>query len=176
VNKLSIKPLKLYDQYSREEVYKIFDGVTPFTIGAGNWGLHGLVKIPKREQDFVFFVTFGQKQLGHDFDESITEEGILTWQSQPKQTLNNKVIKQLISHNHLTNNIYLFLRTKKKDNKTKQVEPFTYLGRLAYIANDPTREQPVYFKWQIIILAILFSVHILLAPRQFSLSSPYIVF
>lgn len=150
MNKLSIKPLKLYDQYSREEVYKIFDGVTPFTIGAGNWGLHGLVKIPKREQDFVFFVTFGQKQLGHDFDESITEDGILTWQSQPKQTLNNKVIKQLISHNHLTNNIYLFLRTKKKDNKTKQVEPFTYLGRLAFIANDPIREQPVYFKWQII--------------------------
>lgn len=96
---MSIKPLRLFDQYSREEVYKIFDGVTPFTIGAGNWGLHRLVKIPKSEQDFVFFVTFGQKQLGHDFDESITEDGILTWQSQPKQTLNNKVIKQLISHN-----------------------------------------------------------------------------
>ncbi|WP_447403034.1 hypothetical protein ACE1MS_23525 (plasmid) [Lysinibacillus sp. fkY74-1] len=70
---------------------------TSFTIGDGNWGLHGLVKIPKREQDYVFFVTFGQKQLGHNFDESITEDGILTWQSQPKQTLNNKFIKQFKS-------------------------------------------------------------------------------
>ncbi|MBA9027603.1 DUF3427 domain-containing protein [Peribacillus huizhouensis] len=147
---MSIKRLNLYDQYSRDDVYKIFDGVTPFTIGAGNWGLHGLVKIPKRKKDFVFFVTFGQKQLGHDFDESITEDGILTWQSQPKQTLDNKVIKQLISHNHLIENIYLFLRTKKKNSLTKQVEPFTYLGRLAYLTHDTTREQPVYFKWQII--------------------------
>lgn len=149
MNKVSVKPLKLYDQYSREDVYKIFDGVTPFTIGAGNWGLHGLVKIPKRKKDYVFFVTFGQKQLGHDFDESITEDGILTWQSQPKQTLDNKVIKQLISHNHLVDNIYLFLRTKKKNSLTKQVEPFTYLGRLAYVIHDTTREKPVYFKWQI---------------------------
>ncbi len=150
VRDLFVKPLKLYEQYSREDVYKIFDGVTPFTVGAGNWGLHGLIKIPKRKKDYVFFVTFGQKQLGHEFEESITEDGILTWQSQPKQTLDNKIIKQLISHNHLTDNIYLFLRTKKKNYLTKQVEPFTYLGRLAYVAHDVTREQPVYFKWQII--------------------------
>lgn len=81
-----IKPLTLYEQYSREEVYNIFDGVTPFSTGSGTWGIHGIVKIPKREKDFVFFVTFGQKQLGHEFDESITEDGILTWQSQPKQS------------------------------------------------------------------------------------------
>ncbi len=147
---LSVKPLKLYEQYSREDVYKIFDGVTSFTTGSGTWGIHGLVKIPKRKKDFVFFVTFGQKQLGHDFDESITEDGILTWQSQPKQTLNNEIILQLINHNHLVDNIYLFLRTKKKNNLTKQVEPFTYLGRLAYVTHDITREQPVYFKWQIV--------------------------
>lgn len=33
---------------------------------------------------------------------------------------------------------------------SKQVEPFTYLGRLAYVANNDTREQPVYFKRKII--------------------------
>ncbi len=147
---MTIKKLELFNQYSREDIYKIFDGITPFTAGAGTWGIHGIVKIPKRKNDYVFFVTFGQKQLGHDFDEHITEDGILTWQSQPKQALDNPVIKNLINHNHLVNNIYLFLRTKKYNNETKSVEPFNYMGRVAYINHDKTREKPVFFKWQVI--------------------------
>lgn len=147
---MSVKSLKLYERYTREEVYEIFDGVKRFTQGSGTWGIHGIVPISKRKRDYVFFVTFGQKELGYDFEESITEDGILSWQSQPKMTLDHKTIVQLINHNHLIDNIYFFLRTRKVDKETNRPEPFTYLGRLAYLIHDDTREKPVYFKWQII--------------------------
>lgn len=141
--KPDIKPLRLYNQYSRKEVHDIFTPYSGFTQGSGTWGNHGIVKTPNRKNDFVFFVTFGQKQAGHTFEESIDENGILTWQSQPSQDLNNPQIQQFIHHDHLTNNIYLFLRTKK-------AADFTYLGRLAYINHDPNSNNPVYFKWQIL--------------------------
>ncbi|MBO8161743.1 MAG: DUF3427 domain-containing protein [Thermosipho sp. (in: Bacteria)] len=137
------KPLKKYEEYSREEVHDIFDPFTKFTPQTGSWGLRGIVKIPNRENDYVFFVTYGQSQAGHTFDEKITQSGILTWQSQPKQKLTNPLIKKLINHDHLKNNIYLFLRTQKR-------KKYTYLGRLAYVSHDSEREQPVYFKWQIL--------------------------
>ena len=60
-----------------------FNQIHFFTPQAGTWGLHGIVKIPDREGDFVFFVTFGQEQGDHAFDESITTEGEFSWQSQP---------------------------------------------------------------------------------------------
>ncbi|PHC09920.1 hypothetical protein COE99_09420 [Bacillus toyonensis] len=142
--------LKLYQQYSRKDVHDIFDPSSPFTTGSGTWGIHGIVKIPNRENDFVFFVTFGQSKLGHAFEEEITEDGVLTWQSQPKQKLNNKIIRQLINHNYTKNNIYFFLRTKKINKDTKRTELFTYLGNLAYINHDLEREKPVYFNWGII--------------------------
>ncbi|WP_257147207.1 hypothetical protein [Bacillus wiedmannii] len=82
-----MKKLELLNQYTREDIYNIFDGVTPFTPGAGTWGIHGIVKIPDRPREYVFFVTFGQDKLGQEFKESITEKGVLTWQSQKKQGL-----------------------------------------------------------------------------------------
>ncbi len=104
--------LILYQEYSREEVHGIFSPDTKFTPQTGTWGLHGIVKIPDRDGNFVFFVTYGQSQSSHDFDESVTEDGVLSWQSQPSQDFANKVIKQFINHDETTNNIYLFLRTK----------------------------------------------------------------
>ena len=76
--------LTLYEDYTREEVHNIFDPFGPYTHQAGTCGLQGIVKIPHRNDDFVFFVTYGQSQSGNDFNESITQDGILTWQSQPK--------------------------------------------------------------------------------------------
>lgn len=134
--------------YTRKEVYEIFDGIIPFTPGSGTWGIHGIVKIPNRKKDYVLFVTFGQKDFGLEFTESITESGILRWQSQPKQTLKNKQIQDFISHDYLKSNIYLFLRCRK-DNKFG-VEPFTFLGRLAYLNHDINLEKPVHINWQII--------------------------
>jgi hypothetical protein len=77
--------LNLWDSYTREDVHDIFSPGTPFTPQRGTWGLHGIVQIPERPLSYVFFVTYGQEQAGHAFDESITEDGVLTWQSQPSQ-------------------------------------------------------------------------------------------
>lgn len=88
-------------------------------------------------------VTYGKRRSGHEFDENIDENGILTWQSQPSQTLDDARIIDFINHDYLKNNIYLFLRTSEKEN-------YTYMGLLAYVDHDNQREKPVYFKWQIL--------------------------
>jgi hypothetical protein len=72
-----------YDDYSREAVHDLFDPNSLFTRGAGSWGISGLIEIPGRPGDFVFLVTFGSKQGDHEFDEGISAEGIIRWQSQP---------------------------------------------------------------------------------------------
>ena len=66
-----MKKLELNNLYSRQEVHSIFSPNTKFTPQAGTWGLHGVVEIPDRPNDHVFFVTYGQSQSGHDFDEGI---------------------------------------------------------------------------------------------------------
>lgn len=138
-----MKPLKLRDVYSRRDIHGIFSPDTKFTPQAGTWGLQGIIKIPSRESDFVFIVTYGQSQGDHDFDEGITKDGVLSWQSQPSQDFQNKVIQQLIIHDDLTSNIYLFLRENKKDD-------YKYYGKLAYLEHDKDREKPVYFQWQLL--------------------------
>lgn len=137
------RQLNRWEKYSREDVHGIFSPHTVFTPQAGTWGLQGVVGIPDRSNDFVFFVTYGQSQSGYEFDEGITKDGVLTWQSQPKQGLEEKRIKQWINHDDLINNIYLFLRKNKGDG-------YTYVGRLAYITHDAEREKPVWFQFQII--------------------------
>ena len=132
-----------YEDYSREEVHDIFAPEAPFTLQRGTWGLHGIVAIPDRPGDYVFFVTLGQQQGDHVFDEGITENGVLSWQSQPRQGLNDAQIREFIEHDELQNSIYLFFRTKKR------IE-YTYFGRLKYLSHDTEREKPVYFQWQIL--------------------------
>ena len=89
-----MRDLVRYADYSREEVHDIFDPDSTLIPQAGTWGLHGIVKIPERPGDYVFFVTFGQKQSDHEFDEGITADGVLRWQSQPKQSLNDADIRE----------------------------------------------------------------------------------
>ena len=136
------KPLERYQDYSREDVHAIFAPSTPFTPQTGSWGLHGIVSIPDRPGDFVFFVTLGQQQGDHVFDEGVTEDGVLSWQSQPRQELASPQIQQFIEHDELKNSIYLFLRARKRGK-------YTYLGKLKYLSHDAERENPVYFQWQI---------------------------
>jgi hypothetical protein len=143
-----MRELILYKDYSREEVHDIFDPESTFTPQAGTWGLQGIVELPNRVGDYVFFVTFGQKQAAHEFDEGITVDGVFRWQSQPKQRLSDSTIRTLISHDEDQNSIYLFLRTgKRRDGSTAS---YMYLGRLKYLVHDHDREQPVYFTWQIL--------------------------
>lgn len=140
---VSGRTLKLNELYSREAVHGIFSPETDFTPRAGTWGLHGIVKVPDRDGDFVFFVTYGQSQGDHDFDEGITPDGVLSWQSQPRQSLKDPTVLKLIEHNELVSNIYLFLREEKRAD-------YKYMGRLGYLEHDTSREQPVYFQWQLL--------------------------
>lgn len=135
--------LKLYQDYSREEVQKVFEPERVFTPQAGTWGLQGIVPIKDRPGDFVFFVSFGKRQGDYTFDESITTDGVLSWQSQPSQKFSNKQIAQFIGHDDALNSIYLFLRT---DRGMK----YTYLGKLKYLTHDRDREEPVHFQWQLL--------------------------
>lgn len=91
----------------------------------------------------MFFVTFGKKQAEHEFDEAVYANGILRWQSQPHQALTNPTIQRLIAHNHLENDILLFLRTTTRG-------PYVFMGFLKYVNHDLERERPVYFQWQIL--------------------------
>lgn len=135
--------LKLHAAYSRQSVHAIFSPDTVFVPQAGTWGLHGIVDVPNRPGDYVFFVTFGQTQGNHQFVESINEAGVLSWQSQPRQGFNDRRINNFVRHNEDVSNIYLFLRTDSS-------RDYTYLGRLKYLDHDPTKERPVYFQWQIL--------------------------
>lgn len=135
--------LTLYDTYSRQDVHGIFSPGTRFAPSAGTWGLWGIVPIPSKPGDVVLFVTFGQQQAGHVFDEWINEDGIINWQSQPRQNLADRQIQQFIHHDPTKNDIYLFLRTKKNT-------PYTYFGKLAYHSHDPKHEKPVWIQWQIL--------------------------
>lgn len=140
---ISMKKLSLDNLYSREDVHSIFSPGGSFTPGAGYWGIQGVISIPGRENDFIFFVTYGSSQAEHEFDEGITANGVLTWQSQPSKKLKDKSIQALINHNEINDNIYLFLRENKE-------EDYQYLGLLKYLSHDNQREKPVYFQWQLL--------------------------
>lgn len=138
-----MKNLELWSEYSREQIHSIFSPDTTFTPQAGTWGLHGMVRVPDRPGDWVFLVSLGNQQGEHLFDESITEDGVLSWQSQPRLDLSSDVIKSLITHDDRVNNIYLFLRASRSND-------YGYFGRLGYLTHDTERENPVYFQWQIL--------------------------
>ena len=135
--------LMKYSDYSRKEVHYMFSPETEFTPQAGTWGLQGIIPIPNHPNDFVFFVTLGKQQGDHVFDEGITDNGVLTWQSQPRQSLQTDQILQFIRHDELKNNIYLFFRISGD-------RDYTYLGKLKYLSHDKERENPVHFQWQIL--------------------------
>lgn len=138
--------VELYEEYTREEVNNIFNADVPFTLGAGIYGMHGLIRVKKENSnpDFIFFGTLGQDKLGYEFAEEISKDGELNWQSQPKQALDNERIIQLINHNEDENNIYLFIR------HGKSAKEYVYLGNLAYVSHDTIKEKPVHFVWKII--------------------------
>lgn len=139
---VKLKALELWHSYTREEVHSIFAPETKFTPRAGTWGLQGIVAVPGQDGDYVFFVTYGQSQAEHEFDESVSVSGVLSWQSQPQQAFSSPVIKRLIAHDSQRNSIHLFLRVAKG-------EKYAYFGKLSYITHDAERQKPVYFQWQI---------------------------
>ena len=140
-----MKKLVLYDDYNRQEIHKIFSPNTKFTKNSGTWGLHGIIQIGKTK-DYVIIVTQGTVIGSHEFDEGFTEDGVLRWQSQPKNSLKTNKIIDLINHDETTNNIYFFYRETKKNNKE-----YTYLGLLKYLNHDSDSgvgNEPVNFNFQ----------------------------
>lgn len=132
-----------YRNYTRQQVHDIFAPETRLMPQAGTWGLHGIVPIPRQPGDWVFYVTFGKRQAHHTFQEHISPEGLLEWQSQPRQSLSDPIMKSWIHLDANANNIHLFLRIR-------QPGPYWYLGRLAYVSHDTRKERPVFFTWQIL--------------------------
>jgi hypothetical protein len=139
----AIRPLRLFEDYSRREVHDIFSPRSDFVSGAGLWGMSGIVE--HKPNDFILFVTFGSEQAEHIFDEGVTRDGVVSWQSQPSQALNDPRIRRLITHDHDHGNVRLFPRTTKAA-RDGTPRPYTYLGRLAYVTHDAERERPVYFQ------------------------------
>ena len=142
------RPLKLYEQYSRLDARNIFDPAANYTKGAGLWGLQGIIPLSGRPGDFAFFVSFGRMQGDHTFDEGISTEGLLRWQSQPSQGFDHPQIKQFIAHDETKNSIYLFLRTRIRSDGEQL--PYTYLGPIKYLGHDAERQHPVHFLWQLL--------------------------
>lgn len=132
-----------YKKYSRKDIHDIFSPDTQFYKGAGSWGAHGMIRVPNTLHDYIFLVTYGRKIAGHEFDEKIDSNGVLTWQSKPSEGLTDDRVIDYINHDYKKNNIYLFLRTNGSDD-------YSYMGKLAYVSHDNEREYPVYFKWQIL--------------------------
>ncbi len=131
-----------FTEYSRKQIHDHFDPESPFLAQTGTWGLHGVVRVPRTESDWVFFVTFAGGPRSFAFEEAITNAGVLSWQSQPRQRLSDSAVQRWIRHDSSRHHIYLFLRVRGPD-------PYLYMGQLDYVSHDPDRECPVFFQWQI---------------------------
>ena len=140
-----MRNLNLYELYNREEIHDTLSPNTIFSKSRGPWGIWGLVRI-ENSKDFVFMVTAGTIVGEHEFDEGFTEDGVFRWQSQPKNTLKTQMIIDLINHDEITNNVFLFYREKK-------TEDYCYLGILKYLNHDEESgemNKPVNFNWQVV--------------------------
>lgn len=140
--------LSLYGSYDRNTIRSFFDPDAPFTRGSGLWGIAGIIPLKRSPGDFVFIVTLGKREGTYQFDEGISDEGILRWQSQPKQTTRSTSVAALMRHDDERNNVHLFLRPRAS--RAGVTLPYTYLGRLKYVSHDAERERPVHFAWQLI--------------------------
>ena len=135
--------LTLYKEYSRKEVQLILEPGANFTPGSGVWGLQGIINIRSKFEQFVFFVTYGRQQSGHIFEEGISKNGVLSWQSQPSQSLEERRVKRWINQKTNKCKIFLFVR----NDKTK---PYIFLGDIKYSSHDKVRENRFGFnsRWK----------------------------
>lgn len=133
---------KRYGAYDREAVATVLEPTYRFQSQRGSWGISGMVRFGVGP-NYVFFVSFGQKQAEHEFDEAVYTNGIVRWQSQPSQRLTDPTIQNLIAHDHLKHEILLFLRTSTSG-------PYRFMGFLKYVNHDSERERPVNFHWEIL--------------------------
>lgn len=128
--------------YEREDIARIFEPGAKFTRGAGRWGMPGIVESPPNSGDFVLMVTLGKPVEGNPYQDALTLDGRLIWESQTQQGFESPAIKKLLVHDATVNNIHLFLRSRKGDK-------YVYLGLLSYFSHDPSKQNPVHFIWTV---------------------------
>lgn len=128
--------------YDRKEIAHIFEPSAQFTAGAGRWGMPGIVESPPNSGNFVFMVTLGEPDESNPYQDALTIDGRLIWESQTQQGFESPAIKKMLVHDATRNNIHLFLRASK-GNK------YTYFGLLSYFSHDPNKQKPVHFIWTV---------------------------
>lgn len=128
--------------YNREEIARVFEPEAKFTPGAGRWGMPGIVETPRDSGNFVFLVTLGKPDVNNPYQDALTLDGRLIWESQTKQSFDSPTIRKLLVHDPMVNNVHLFLRAQKGDK-------YTYFGLLSYFSHDPNKQNPVHFIWTV---------------------------
>ncbi|NMM07426.1 DUF3427 domain-containing protein [Polaromonas sp.] len=129
--------------YDRFDVSQIFEPGCNFTRGAGRWGISGIVEVPQRSGNFVFLVTLEKPHEGNPYQDALTEDGYLIWESQSRHELDSPAIQEMLGHDLEQNNIHLFLRGNAASD-------YTYFGLLEYFSHDPNSTKPVHFIWRIL--------------------------
>lgn len=129
--------------YDRLQISQMFEPGCNFTRGSGRWGLQGIVEVPPKSGNFVFLVTLGKPHEGNPYQDALTEDGHLIWESQSRHKLDSPVIQKMLSHDTEQNNIHLFLRGNSDSD-------YTYFGLLAYFSHDVSSSEPVHFIWKIL--------------------------
>lgn len=137
-----VQGLHRYQQYDRQQIAQCFEPNAPFTRGAGRWGIPGIIETPKQSGNFVFIVTLGKPVEGNPYQDAITEDGYLIWESQTRQNFETEAIQKMLAHDSSRKNIYLFLRGD-------QHSKYYYMGLLDYQSHDPNQTNPVHFVWKI---------------------------
>lgn len=128
--------------YNREEIARVFEADAKFTPGAGRWGMPGIVESPRDSGNFVFMVTLGKPDASNPYQDALTLDGRLIWESQTQQGFDSPTIRKLLVHDPMVNNVHLFLRAQKGDK-------YTYFGLLSYFSHDPNKQNPVHFIWTV---------------------------
>ncbi|SCK11597.1 DUF3427 domain-containing protein [Vogesella sp. LIG4] len=135
--------LRRYQQYDRYAISQLFEPGCTFSPGAGRWGIPGIVETPKDSGHFVFLVTLGKPVEGNPYQDALTTDGYLIWESQTRHSFKSKAIQQLLVHNEQQHNVHLFLRPTSNSD-------YFYMGLLAYHSHDPQKTNPVHFVWRIL--------------------------
>ena len=135
-----MQQLRFGESYSRLDIRNIFAPLDTFIPGSGDWGLSGAIRIKPTRKNSVFIVSHDNE---HSYNDSITNDGVLTWVSQNYQKLHHARIRQWINHDSTKADIHFFIRPNKKVD-------YTYLGKLNYLSHDPTKENPVRFQFQLL--------------------------
>lgn len=135
--------LRRYQQYDRYAISQLFEPGCSFSRGSGRWGIPGIVETPKDSGHFVFLVTLGEPVEGNPYQDAITADGYLVWESQTRHDFESKVIQKLLVHNEQQHNVHLFLRPTSNSD-------YFYMGLLAYHSHDAHKTNPVHFVWRVL--------------------------